>query len=426
VVDGPGRCFLTNMDRHTTAGDASAGLGRAEAILGSAALAVHCFARTRSWKSAVPEVLERLGEATAVSRVYVFENSVLPDGRVAMNQRFEWVADGTAPTIEDPENQNYPYAGGYEGYAEVLRSGGVATATLSGAEGPVAADLAEEDILSMVLVPVFVDDDWWGYLGFDDCVEERAWASVEIEALRAVAGILGAAILRERLDHELRRTEAWLHSHIESIPAVTYIEYTDEGNACGYSDVFVSPQIESMLGYTPEEWLADPGQSMWSEVVHPDDRGPVEQISERTSRTGEPFAAEYRVRTRDGRWVWIRDEAHLVDGPDGSSPYWHGVMVDITARKEAEEQVAFLAYHDSLTGLANRAMLEELLDPALARARRHSLSVAMLFMDLDDFKTVNDVLGHDLGDLLLKQVASRLERVVRESEIGRASCRERV
>jgi diguanylate cyclase (GGDEF)-like protein/PAS domain S-box-containing protein len=392
-------------------------LGRAEAIVGSAAFAVNRFAGARSWESAVPEVLTCLGAAGAVSRVYVFENSMLPDGRLAMSQRFEWAAPGIGRTMADPDNQNFPYDRGYEEYGRVLGAGGVVVATAATAPEEIALDLAEEDIRSMVLVPVFAGGEWWGYVGFDDCLTDRRWTSLEIEALRASAGILGAAIYRERLDHELRRAESWLHSHVESIPAVTYIEYTDDENPLGYIDTFVSPQIEMLTGYTPAEWLRDPGRSMWPQLVHPDDREAVEELSAATSRTGEPFVAEYRLRTKGGEWAWIHDEAHLVSSEDAGPPYWHGVMVDITARKRAEEQVAFLAYHDSLTGLANRASFEHMLEPALARARRRRLAVAVLFLDLDDFKTVNDVLGHDAGDLLLKEVAERLTGVVRETDL---------
>src|SRR5437870_7195006 len=92
-------------------------------------------------------------------------------------------------------------------------------------------------------------------------------------------------------------------------------------------------------------------------------------------------------------------------------------MLDITLRKYAEEQLAFLAYHDKLTGLPNRHMFEELLDLSLARAKRHEQGVAVLCMDLDDFKLVNDSLGHAAGDQLLQQVAERLREATRDTDL---------
>src|SRR5205823_2966716 len=94
-----------------------------------------------------------------------------------------------------------------------------------------------------------------------------------------------------------------------------------------------------------------------------------------------------------------------------------GVMLVITLRKYAEEQLAFLAYHDKLTGLPNRVMFEELLDLSLARAQRNQQGVAVLFMDLDDFKLVNDSLGHAAGDELLRQVADRLREATRDTDL---------
>jgi hypothetical protein len=138
----------------TDAGNRHAEPARAEAIVGSAAFAVQRFAAARSWAGVVPDVLACLGAAADVSRVYVFENSTLPDGGLAMSQRFEWTAPGISPTIDDPENQRFPYDGGYAEYGRTLEAGGVVVATASTAPDEVAADLAAEDIRSMALVPV--------------------------------------------------------------------------------------------------------------------------------------------------------------------------------------------------------------------------------------------------------------------------------
>ncbi len=391
--------------------------GSAEAILGAAVLAMRRLTEEASWERVVPEVLARLGEAAGVSRVFIFENTPLEEGGIGMSERFEWVAPGITATIEDPDNQDFPYSEGYERYVEILGRGGVICGPACDFPEREAAELASDRILSTAYVPIFAGDEWWGYIGFDDCVSERRWEPVEIGALSAVAGIFGSAIYRDQLDFERRRAEAWLQSHIENIPAVTYIEYTNPDHPLGYEEAYVSPQIETMLGYTPDEWLHDEDLSLWAKVVHPDDKARVDEMAAKTSISGEPYVTEYRMRKKDGTWLWVRDEAHLVEGRDDIPPYWHGMIVDITARKEAEEQVAFLAYHDSLTGLANRALFQEMLEPALARARRHNLSVAVLFMDLDDFKQVNDALGHDMGDLLLKKVASRLREATRETDL---------
>jgi diguanylate cyclase (GGDEF)-like protein/PAS domain S-box-containing protein len=219
--------------------------------------------------------------------------------------------------------------------------------------------------------------------------------------------------LAER-EEELRRlqeAEAKYRLLVEQIPVVTYVDALDRSS----STLYISPQARDILGYAPEEWLSD--ARLWEKLLHPDDRERMLAENLRTNETGEPFKAEYRLMHKDGRVVWVRDEATLVTDQLGRRRFWQGVMVDITERRRAEEQVAFLAYHDKLTGLPNRVMFERVLDLALARARRGGLAAGVLFMDLDNFKLVNDSLGHAAGDELLREMASRLGGAVRATDV---------
>jgi diguanylate cyclase (GGDEF)-like protein/PAS domain S-box-containing protein len=177
----------------------------------------------------------------------------------------------------------------------------------------------------------------------------------------------------------------------------------------------MSPQVTAMLGFRPQEWIADP--DLWPSRLHPNDRARVLAQSDRANATGQPFLQEYRLIARDGREVWIRDEAVPIRDPDGTIHRWHGVMGDITERKHAEEQMVFLAYHDAVTGLPNRHMFEEALDAAIREAQPRGSAVAVLYMDLDDFKTVNDTLGHDAGDEFLREVGRRIQGAVRERDL---------
>jgi diguanylate cyclase (GGDEF)-like protein len=126
---------------------------------------------------------------------------------------------------------------------------------------------------------------------------------------------------------------------------------------------------------------------------------------------------EFRKFTRDGRLIWLRDEAVLVRDGGGAPLYWQGVVQDITERKALEEQLEHQALHDSLTDLPNRALFIDRLRHALMRTkRRKDGMVAVLFMDLDGFKDVNDSMGHEAGDLLLVVVAERLRRCLRPED----------
>ena len=209
----------------------------------------------------------------------------------------------------------------------------------------------------------------------------------------------------------LQEAEARYRLLVEQIPVVTYIDAMDHER----TTVYMSPQIEQMLGYTAEEWAADP--RMWTKLLYPEDRDWVLTAHRTSNSTGEPFQEEYRMLTKDDRVVWVRDQAAVVRDEHRTPRFWQGVLVDITERKQAEEQVTYLAYHDKLTGLPNRAMFESVLDLALARAHRSQESVAVLYMDLDNFKLVNDSLGHAAGDELLREMATRLQIAVRATDV---------
>ncbi|HWO70210.1 MAG TPA: EAL domain-containing protein [Actinomycetota bacterium] len=239
---------------------------------------------------------------------------------------------------------------------------------------------------------------------------ERLLASRELPP--EAAELVGALVAElRRTDLELREADAKYRALVEQIPAIVYVDVADESMSTAY----VSPQIRDLLGISPEEYIADP--DLWYKHLHPDDkeRALAAYLAGRDS--GEPFTFEYRLLARDGRVVWFRDSAVVVKDAEGRPAFIHGVMLDITEAKKAEEQLAFLAYHDPLTGLPNRAMFEELLELALARARRHDLAVAVLFLDLDEFKLVNDSLGHEAGDELLRRVAERLREATRETDL---------
>src|ERR1035437_8417757 len=125
---------------------------------------------------------------------------------------------------------------------------------------------------------------------------------------------------------------------------------------------------------------------------------------------------EMKLRRKNGDSTWVIGNISLVDDNSGVGGIIEGTLVDITERKVAEERVQYLAYYDGLTGLPNRTLLQDRLTKALASARRQKCKVALLFLDLDRFKDINDSLGHSVGDLFLQAVAERLKRFAREQD----------
>ncbi|HVH54426.1 MAG TPA: PAS domain-containing protein, partial [Actinomycetota bacterium] len=150
--------------------------------------------------------------------------------------------------------------------------------------------------------------------------------------------------------YEFREAEVRYRALVEQIPAITYTEIEDESSPIGYRDVYISPQAESILGYTPFEWQADP--ELWIRAMHPDDRDRVVQDDRASLETGT-FTSEYRMIARDGRVVWFQDEATVVEDPVSGVRFWHGVMLDVTEQKLAE------ASHRELTA-KYRTLVEQI------------------------------------------------------------------
>ena len=211
-------------------------------------------------------------------------------------------------------------------------------------------------------------------------------------------------------ERALGEAEQRYRTLVERVPAVTYIDALDDVS----SNIYTSPQIEPMLGYAAEEWVSDP--QLFAKTLHPEDRERVLTEHVLANTTGEPFEMEYRLLARDGSVVWVRDESVILHDERGRPQSRQGVLTDITARKTLEERLSHQAFHDALTGLPNRARFMGRLEGALARSNRRRESVAVLFMDLDNFKFVNDSLGHEAGDRLLVSVAQRLQSCVRPGD----------
>ncbi len=215
---------------------------------------------------------------------------------------------------------------------------------------------------------------------------------------------------RKQLEGAVHRSEALYRSLIQQIPAITYLADNYEVGGLRY----VSPQLERLLGYAAEEWLAAP--HAWSDCLHPADRERVLAELDRARDAQEPFVSDYRLVAKDGRAVWFHDVTTMVYDNQAGSMCVQGVLLDISTRKELEEELNHLAGHDALTDLPNRRLLQETLERVVMRARRGGGS-SLLLIDVDHFKRINDTLGHEAGDQALIAVAQVLKSALRGGDI---------
>jgi diguanylate cyclase (GGDEF)-like protein/PAS domain S-box-containing protein len=231
----------------------------------------------------------------------------------------------------------------------------------------------------------------------------------------------GAAAILEGKTREVEEAASRLQVLVEHVPAAVYIDLADPEVTDGGRLAYMSPQISGILGYQPNELVDDP--ELWPSRIHPEDRAAAIAAYEEHWRTGQPLRAEYRMLPRDGSEIWVRDEAYAMpDDTQSGRQMSQGLLIDITDRKLLESRLIHDALHDPLTGLANRVLLRDHLERALARLGRSRGMVALLFVDLDDFKRINDSFGHAAGDQILAQVADRLTSAVRADDVvGRQS-----
>ncbi|HEU0113405.1 MAG TPA: PAS domain-containing protein, partial [Thermomicrobiales bacterium] len=155
------------------------------------------------------------------------------------------------------------------------------------------------------------------------------------DLLRRAADLAALVIRHDRDAAGLRDAEIRYRTLVEQLPAIIYIE-----QLTGDVDLYLSPQVEPMLGYGAADLMA--GKPAWRELVHPDDQAWVEAAVRRSDATGR-FDEAYRMTARDGSIVWIRNQAIRVEDEHGQPRYWHGVVSDLTERKQAEERLSFLA-----------------------------------------------------------------------------------
>jgi diguanylate cyclase (GGDEF)-like protein/PAS domain S-box-containing protein len=181
--------------------------------------------------------------------------------------------------------------------------------------------------------------------------------------------------------------------------------------------VFRSARWKEIYGYTNNE--IEDTASAGRMLVHPDDL--THQIEDTQGYLrGEKnlYVSEFRILCKDGTWKWTLSRGMVISrAPDGTPLRMIGTHTDISERKSSENQLLQLAHYDQVTNLPNRVLFMDKFQQVLTNAHRHNQPVTLMYLDLDRFKEVNDTLGHDMGDILLKEVAERLMKCVRADDI---------
>jgi len=176
----------------------------------------------------------------------------------------------------------------------------------------------------------------------------------------------------------------------------------------------LSTQFKERLGYEDHE-IEDTPES-WARLLHPEDRVPVRKAWLDHLKSRVPYNIDYRKRSKTGSYRWFHARGQAAWNESGRATIMAGVVHDITPYREAEARIDFLANHDELTKLPNRTLIRDRIAQSMAQARRNATQFAVMFLDLDRFKVINDAYGHPTGDALLVEAACRLRRLLREED----------
>ena len=343
-------------------------------------------------------------------------------GPFAVESRDEQMTAAMRQAVEgsDRERAAWPLAGRALASGEPVVIDRIRPGELEGIVNPsMDAYLARFGMSAMAFVAMRGERGNRGVIGIGRGPGRPAYTRSEVDAVQRIAdavaddteGEPGSLLPLLLLDGAIGaggQAERRFAALVERLPAIVY---EAEPGAEGIW-LYVSGFVETLLGYTPEEWMADP--ALWARSLHEDDREAVLAAEDRLT-AGERIAVEYRMYARDGSVVWVRDESARVLDEQGRLLV-EGLLTDITERKGAEDRLQHLADHDALTDLLNRRRFLEELELEIAATRRGMRSSAAIVLDIDGFKFVNDSLGHQAGDELIRTVARTLAGRLRASD----------
>lgn len=310
-------------------------LRRRDAILRSLAYTAEHYLNGGRDAIGMAELLMTLGSALGVSRASICENGDTGGGVLGMKERFTWTAPPPALPPPAASWEGMSYGGsGLARWERLLAGGEAISGNVRDFPQEEQRALLSRGILSILVLPVIVQEAWWGFITFEVCERDRPWARSEIDALRTAAGTLGAAIHQTRIEEALRATNERLDLALEAGDLGLW-DWDIESDLVVFNE-----QWARMLGYTLRD--LEPTMRAWRNLIHPEDllRLRANMLAHLKGET-PAYEVETRMRSQDGGWHWILSKGKVVsrDGR-GRALRATGTHLDITLRKETEQAIA--------------------------------------------------------------------------------------
>ena len=332
---------------------------RGEAILQALAYSTVTFFNEGFDDQSVAKVLKRIGESTKASRVYIFQNFKDKKGKQYISQTQEWVAGGINAEIDNPLLQKiYMDEPAIDRWVKLMKKGEYVSGLVKDFPVLEREILQAQDIISILVMPIYVQQKWWGFIGVDVCYEERIWSGVELNAMETVASNLGAAIYRKQVEAELKELNLYLERRVterttelekevvERKLAELRLKDSEEKYRLIYENanngiillingkiIMVNPEVTNILKMNPRSLI---GKSL-ENILLKQDKAILKSYFQSISDTHEVNSVDVRVRSGKGETLWVEIRTNNIIWND--EPAYLIFFSDITNRKKAEKEI---------------------------------------------------------------------------------------
>lgn len=373
-------------------------LGDRSAILDALISCDWLLHSAESWETVAAMVLQQLCLALRFSRASILQNIEPANAGSSAHSKtlYKWSAPGLITLENKLEAINFN-DDNLKRWKDALQQGNPVFGDIIDLPSVERKILKQHDTQSIAIIPLFSDKEWWGNIIIERCYGLVKTTPQELGSLMAVGRSLSVAIQRESAGKRLNQAKIAFDSATEGIMIVDDNARIIAINK-GFTEITGFTEDE-VLGSTPNSLQTDK-HDLWRILLDED-----------------KWCGEVSNKRKNGEIYQESLTLTVVKNKEGKIVNYVGVFADITETKQSQSRLHELVNHDPLTGLANRRLLNELLEHAIRRAEREKHQIALLFIDLDRFKTINDSLGHQVGDKLLYEASRRISLSMRESDV---------
>ncbi len=299
-------------------------------ILSAIAQSTEILLKSDNIEAIFSEIFSIIGKATRMDRIYYFQNNPLKN---TFSQKSEWVNKMVSPQIDNPKLQDIPHKGN-ELLLEPLSQKKVFHTVVAEIENETIRErLQEQNILTILIFPIFVRNQFYGSIGFDDCTIGRTWSEDEIDVLQILANNIATAIERIESENLLQESEQRFKLLANNIPGTVYLSEYDEK----WTKVYLNDEIEVLTGYKKADFLES--KMSLIDIVHPDDKQNLIEYTTKAIKNKEPFHIVYRLKKKTGEYIWVEEFGDAIMKDDNVS-YIEGILIDITGKKMVETEIA--------------------------------------------------------------------------------------